>query len=220
MKSLSRPLLLTLLVVAGAAQAEIQYITDQVSASLRANPVNDGKVVGNPLVSGNPVEVLQRSPDGKWVRVRFQQIEGWLPAHLVQKDQAAVDRLLELQARHDALSREQKSGGSRVSDLEAEVQSLRASLAQAQGERDTALSQLGDLKLTAAGPQKLASTNYELNVRGTALAIENERLKTEVERLENSESARFLFFGGLVVFGGVIIGWLLARQSSNRRSGW
>lgn len=207
-------------VLATPAHAEIQYITDQVSATLRANPVSDGKQVGNPLVSGNPVEVLQRSPDGKWARVRFQQVEGWLPAPLLQKEQSAHDRLLELQARYDALTREQKTGGSRLGELEAEVQSLRASLQQAQAERDTALAQLGDLKLSAAGPQKLAASNNALNVRATTLAIDNERLKTEVERLEQSEEASFLFYGGLIVFGGMGLGWLMARQSGGRRSGW
>jgi SH3 domain protein len=208
-----------LLLVAAGARAEIQYITDQVSATLRANPVNDGKQVGNPLVSGNPVELLQRSPDGKWARVRFQQVEGWLPASLLQKEQSAHDRLLELQARFDAMSREQKTGGSRLGELEAEVQTLRAALQQAQAERDTALAQLGDLKLTAAGPQKLAASNNELQVRATTLAIDNERLQTEVERLNNSREATFLFYGGLVVFGGMAIGWLIARQSG-RRQGW
>lgn len=205
--------------MANPARAEIQYITDQVSATLRANPVSDGKQVGNPLVSGNPVELLQRSPDGKWARVRFQQSEGWLPATLLQKEQSAHDRLLELQARYDAMAREQKTGGSRLGELEADVQALRAALQQAQAERDTALAQLGDLKLTAAGPQKLAATNNALNVRATTLAIENEKLQTEVERLNNSREASFLFYGGLVVFGGMAIGWLMARQSG-RRSGW
>jgi len=211
---------LMLLVATGFARAEIQYITDQVATPLRANPVGDGKIVGKPLVTGNPVEVLQRSPDGKWARVRFQQVEGWLPANYLQKDQAAQDRLLELQARFDAMSREQKTGGSRVGDLEAEVQSLRASLEQVQNERDTALAQLGDLKMSAAGPQKLAATNQSLSIHATKLAIDNERLKTEVERLTASESAHFLFYGGLIVFGGVVIGWLMARQQGGRRSGW
>lgn len=210
---------ISFVLMANPARAEIQYITDQVSATLRANPVSDGKQVGNPLVSGNPVELLQRSPDGKWARVRFQQSEGWLPANLLQKEQSAHDRLLELQARYDAMAREQKTGGSRLGELEADVQALRAALQQAQAERDTALAQLGDLKLTAAGPQKLAATNNALNVRATTLAIENEKLQTEVERLTNSREASFLFYGGLVVFGGMAIGWLMARQSG-RRSGW
>lgn len=217
---LGAALFLVTATLAMPARAEVQYITDQVSITLRANPVNDGKQVGNPLVSGNPVEVLQRSPDGKWARVRFQQVEGWLPANLVQKEQSAHDRLLELQARFDALSREQKTGGSRLGELEAEVQSLRASLQQAQAERDTALAQLGDLKLSAAGPQKLAASNNALNIRATTLAIDNERLTAEVERLQQSEEASFLFYGGLIVFGGMGIGWLMARQSGGRRQGW
>ena len=213
-------LVAVLAAVAGPAHAEIQYITDTLNTPLRANPVNDAKLVGAPLASGNPVEVLQHSPDGKWARVRFQQTEGWLPANFLQKEQAARDRLLELQARFDALDREQRTGGGQIKDFEAEVQSLRASLQQAQAERDVALAQLGDLKLSAAGPQKLAASNQSLSARSTELAIDNERLKAEVDRLGHDQKASFFFYGGLVVFGGMFVGWLMARQSGRRSSGW
>lgn len=209
-----------LLLAAGTARAEVQYITDNLTITLRANPVGDAKVVGNPLSSGSPVDVLQRSPDGKWARVRFQQVEGWVSAALLQKDQAARDRLAELQARFNAVDSEQKTGGSRLKDLDAEVQSLRAALAQAQSERDVALAQLGDLKLNAAGPQQLASSNRELTARAVALAIDNEKLGNEVARLSTTERADFLLYGGLIVFVGVAIGWLLARQPGRRSSGW
>lgn len=202
------------------AHAEIQYISDSQSITLRSNPVNDAKAVGNPLVSGNPVEVLQRSPDGRWARVRFQQVEGWLPAGYLQREQAARDRLLELQARYDALDREQRTGGGRLKEVEAEVQSLRAALQQAQAERDTALAQLGDLKLVAAGPEKLAASNQALNSRATQLAVDNERLQAEVLRLTQDEKSDFFLYGGLVVFGGIVIGWLMARQTGRRSSGW
>ncbi|MFZ5723209.1 MAG: TIGR04211 family SH3 domain-containing protein [Pseudomonadota bacterium] len=199
--------------------ADTAYITDRLTVTLRASPVNDAKAVGNPLFSGNPVDVLQRSPDGKWARVRFQQVEGWLPANLLQHEQAARDRLTELQARFDAIDREQKTGGSRLQDLEAEVQSLRTALAQAETDRDTALRQLGDLKLTAAGPQQLAASNSELHARSVELNVDNERLKAEVTRLTRTEESDFMLYGGLIVFGGVVIGWLLGRQPG-RRSGW
>lgn len=199
-----------------AQAAEPGYITDRVTVTLRVSPVNDAKVVGEPLVSGNPVEVLQRSPDGKWARVRFQQIDGWMPATLLQREQAARDRLAELQARFDALDHDQKSGGTRQQDLEAEVQALRAQLTQAQAERDTALKQLGDLKLGAAGPQQLAASNQQLSAHSVELDVDNERLKAEVARLEQEEKSDFLFYGGLIVFGGVVIGWLLGRQPGRR----
>ena len=213
-------ILLALVLAAAPARAEVQYITDNLTVTLRANPVNDAKAIGTPLSSGSPVDVLQRSPDGKWARVRFQQVEGWVNANLLQKDQAARDRLAELQARFNAVDSEQKTGGSRLKDLEAEVQSLRAALTQAQSERDIALAQLGDLKLNAAGPQQLASSNRELNTRAVALAIDNEKLSNEVQRLADTERADFLLYGGLIVFAGVVIGWLLARQPGRRSSGW
>ncbi len=199
--------------------AEPGYITDRISTPLRVNPVNDAKTVGEQLISGTPVDILQRSPDGKWARVRFQQVEGWLPANLLQSGQTARDQFAELQARYDALAREQKGEGGQMKDLQAEVQALRAQLAQMTADRDTALKQLGDLKFDSAEPQKLATSNQQLGARTTQLGIDNERMSNEIHRLEEDHSSSFLLYGGLIVFGGVVIGWLLGRQPG-RRSGW
>lgn len=219
--TLTRLLLPALLLVAGtAAAAETQYITDQLSVTLRASPVNDAKAVGNPLVSGNPVDVLQRSPDGKWVRVRFQQVEGWLPTNLLQATQGARDRLQELQGRFDAASREQGSAREQLQTAEADRQALRAALAQAQSERDAALLQLGDLKINAAGPQQISATNLTLSAQVTELKIENEKLAAEASRLADDQRADFLLYGALIVFGGMLAGWITARQSGRRSSGW
>lgn len=216
-----RPItLLAALLCGSALHAENQYITDTITVSLRSNPVNDAKVIGSPLTSGHPVELLQRSPDGKWARVRFQQLEGWLPANYLQKEQAARDRLLELQARFQALSRGQKTGDTKSQDIAVEMQALRASLQQVQRERDTALQQLGELKLTAAGPGKIAASNLALTEKATQLSIDNERLAAETTRLRDEERSDFFFYGGLIVFGGIFIGWLMARQSGRRSSGW
>lgn len=208
-----------LLAAAGSPAAEPGYITDRISTPLRVNPVTDAQTVGEPLSSGMPVEILQRSPDGKWARVRFQQMEGWLPGNLLQSTQAARDQLAELQARYDALAREQKGEDGQMKDLQAEVQALRAQLSQAKADRDTALRQLGDLKFDSAEPQQLAASNRQLGERASQLDIDNERMSNEIRRLEDDHSSSFLLYGGLIVFGGVVIGWLLGRQPG-RRSGW
>lgn len=202
------------------AQAENQYITDSITINLRSNPVNDAKIIGKALTSGNPVEVLQRSPNGKWARVRFQQMEGWLPAEFLQKEQAASDRLLELQERFNALSHGSGNETVQSKNMEIELQTLRTSLQQLQRERDAALRQLVDLKMTSAGPSELAAAKTALEAKRTQLSIDNERLAVEVARLNDSERSDFLFYGGLIVFGGMIAGWLMARLSGRRPSNW
>lgn len=211
--------LLPLLLAAAPAQAEIQYITDSLSVQLRNTPASDGKLLPVPVRSGNPVEVLQRSPDDKWARVRFQQTEGWLAASYLQKEQSAHDRLLELQGRHDALVREHDTAAARLKELDVELQTLRAGQAQLQEERDTALRQLGELKLNAAGPTQLAASNRSLGEKATLLAIENEKLQVEVDRLRHERSADFLLYGVLGALACVVAGWVMAR-SGRRSSGW
>lgn len=214
------PIALLLLLAGGLARADTQYITDTLTVTLKTSPVGDAKPLGNPLVSGNPVEVLQRSPDGKWARVRFQQVEGWLPAGYLQTTQGAKDRLQELQARFDAMNAEQGTRTQKLTTLEAEAQALRAALQKAESDRDTALQQLGELKIGAAGPEQISQTNLSLGAQVTALKIDNEKLAAEVSRLDADRSADQLFYGGLIVFGGIALGWLMARQSGRRPSGW
>lgn len=218
--TLARLLLPALFLVAGAAAAETQYITDQLSVTLRASPVGDAKAVGSPLVSGNPVDVLQHSPDGKWVRVRFQQVEGWLPANQLQATQGARDRLQELQGRLDATSRELRSTQEQLQAAKADVQATNTALVLARTERDAALQQLGDLRIGAAGPQQISAANQSLNARVTELKIDNEKLAAEASRLADDQRADFLLYGALIVFGGMLAGWLTARQSGRRSSGW
>lgn len=212
-------LLPLLLLLAGFAHAETQYISDSLTTTLRANPVGDAKVVGNPLSAGNPVELLQRSPDGRWARVRFQQYEGWLPATQLQREPGARDRLQEMQARVDAMTREHRAAIEQAQKLEADSQDLRAALARAQEDRDNALRQFGDLKIDSAGPQQLARRNNQLQQEVTALTVDNERLQAEVDRLGADQRTRFFFYGGLLVLLALFMGWLLARQSG-RRAGW
>lgn len=218
--TLARLLLPAVLLIAGPAAAETQYITDQLSVTLRASPVGDARAVGAPLTSGNPVDVLQRSPDGKWVRVRFQQVDGWLPASQLQATQGARDRLQELQGRLDAANRELRSTQEQLQAAKSDIQAADTALALARTERDAALQQLGDLRIGAAGPQQISAANQTLNQRITELKIDNEKLAAEAARLADDQRADFLLYGALIVFGGMLAGWLTARQSGRRSSGW
>ena len=216
------PLLLLLLLLAlapAAALAETQYVSDALTVTLRNNPVSDGKPVGTPLAAGNPVDVLQRSPDGRWARVRFQQYEGWLPTAQLQRDPGARDRLQDLQGRLDAMTREHESAIARARQLESDNEALKAQLAQTQAERDAALREFGDLKINAANPQQLAARSNSLQAQVAQLTIDNERLQAEITRQDADRSTRFFLYGGLLVLLALFMGWLLARPA-RRAGGW
>lgn len=211
---------LALFAVSLPAAAETFYVTDVLTTPLRSSPVNDAKTVGTGLQSGNAVDVVQRSPDGKWARVRTPQGEGWVQAHLLQKEPGARGLLEELQSRHDALAREHRAAQERLTVLEADKQALVASIGQAHQERDTALQQLAELRIGAAGPQQISDNNRALATELGVLKVEREKLAAEVARLADDQRADFLLYGGLVVFGGLVAGWLMARQAGRRSSGW
>lgn len=205
----------TLLLTAHAG-AETLYVSEALATPLRASSAGDARQVAL-VPAGTAAEVLQRSPDGKWVRVRIGGQEGWLPAADLQSQPAARERLSELQVRNDTLQREKQLLETRLRDLEFEAQTLRTSNTQLVQERDSALAQLGDLRLVAAPGEQTVSTQRALTEQAQSLAIEKERLQAEVERLRADRESTFFFYGALVVFVALLVGWVIARQAGQRR---
>lgn len=216
MKRLLLPATAALLLAATQAGAETLYVSEALATPLRASAAGDGRQLAQ-VPAGTAAEVLQRSPDGKWVRVRIGGQEGWLPAADLQAQPAARERMSELQVRNDTLQREKQVLETRVRDLEFEAQTLRTSNTQLALERDSALAQLGDLRLVAAPGEQTVTTQRALTEQVQTLAIDRERLQAEVERLRADRESTFFFYGALVVFVALFVGWIIAGQAGQRR---
>jgi SH3 domain protein len=80
----------------GAASADTVYVTDSLRLGLHAAPDTSDRPFEN-LVSGTPVEVLERN--ASYARVRLADgREGWVKATFLVADKPAAARVLELQA--------------------------------------------------------------------------------------------------------------------------
>ncbi|NQD35428.1 TIGR04211 family SH3 domain-containing protein [Permianibacter sp. IMCC34836] len=78
------------------------YITDQLTASLRAGAAKEQKAI-NQIRAGEPVQIMEKAPGTGFVRVRAASgPEGWIEAERVVTTPPAVARFAELETRFNA----------------------------------------------------------------------------------------------------------------------
>lgn len=86
---------------AGEAPATL-YITDQLTASLRAGAAKEQKAI-NQIKAGEPVQIMEKAPGTGFVRIRaLSGPEGWIEADRVVTLPPSVNRYAELESRFNA----------------------------------------------------------------------------------------------------------------------
>lgn len=102
-----------------AKPAPILYISDQLTAPLRAGAAREQKII-NQVKAGEQVEIMERATGTGFVRIRAASgPEGWIEADRVVNVQPALNRYAELQARFDAAVAELEDTRSALPDREA-----------------------------------------------------------------------------------------------------
>jgi SH3 domain protein len=183
--------MLTLPLTATAEQK--QYISDDITLSVRDQPSNSGTVIGA-VKSGDPVTVLTSLGEQSFARVRTAGgLEGWVTARYLSDHPAAKDQLT--QTRQSL-----ETARGQIQDLQRELESAKKQLSQMRP------------------AQELATDNNNLR----AQLAEKERADAALrQRYDEEESRRqtFLVGGGLVAFGiivGLFLPWLGGRKRKRR----
>lgn len=186
-------LLLSVLLIPALASAQSgrqQYISDDITVTLRQQPRNDAAPVGV-LKSGARVSVLESLGSESFARIRSADgREGWVTARFLSAQPAAKERYQQAQ---QALDEAQKR-----------LQSLERELAAAQ-------QQLG----LAKPAFELARENETLKASITELQQTNAGIQQryDVERAKR----KTLVTGATLVGGGVLLGLLLPWLGAGRK---
>lgn len=213
-------LLLTLLTVAGVAQARTVYIDDTLYAPVRSGEGNQFRILHSGLRSGTAVTLLEQSEESGYSRVRTSQgIEGWIPTRYLTNQPIARDRLEsanqelektkaqleELQARMGEISDQRDQLSSREEELEQRVATL--------------TRELEEIRSVSANALSLDRRNQELQESNQKLRNEVEVLTAEVERLEAKKESDFMLLGaGLLILGmfvAVVLPWLKPARKND-----
>ncbi|NGY06478.1 TIGR04211 family SH3 domain-containing protein [Solimonas terrae] len=186
------PLLLALALVVPLAHAEgtPQYITDDVSVTLREAPRNDAGSVGV-LHSGDQVAVLETLGEQSFARVRSSSgVEGWMTARYLSPQPAARDRL---------------------SQMKSDLDSARAQIKSLQDELKSAKAQID----SARPAFELSQENTQLK---SALAAKQQAMDAVTLHFDAERAKRATLIAGAgLLSGGVILGLLLPWLLQNRR---
>jgi len=167
-----------------------QYVSDDITVTLREQPRNDAPPTGT-LKSGARVTVLQSLGPDSFARVRTPEgREGWMTARFLSTQPAAKERYVEAQQALDAARK-------RIETLERELNAAQQQLGLAKPafelarENDTLKTSIAELQQANAGIKQ----RYD---------AERARRKT-------------LATGAALIGGGVLLGLLLPWIGSGRK---
>lgn len=174
---------------AALAQSGQQYISDEISVTIRQKPSNDAESLGV-VKSGARVSVLESLGSDSFARIRTADgREGWITARFLSAQPAAKDQLLTLRQQLD--------------QAHAQAQSLQHDL-------DTAQAALAK----ARPALEMAGENEKLR----AAIAQREQQVGELEQQFDGERARrqTLLMGamlvGIGIFVGLVLPWMGGRK--------
>ena len=205
--------LLGAILAAFPAFAETNYVSDEMHITFRSGPASDRKII-TLLVSGQPVEVLQK--EGEWALVRLPNSkEGWV-LHRYLTAEEPCDRVLErltanhtdLTERADILDKENNSLKSRNKALADDLQTTRVDLEKTQ-------KALNSLKKESATYLALKAEHQKASTRLNEQILRTDKLESELARAKNNYKM-FLTGAGILVLG-LIIG-LFSRPQKRKSS--
>lgn len=209
-------LFVVLAAFAGPLLAQTQYVSDDLSITMRTGQGNQYSII-EMLESGTPVSVLQKSngytqvqaPDGK---------QGWVLARFLQPMPVARDRLAKAQKQladvkqqNSKLQAQLKAALSSKSDQTTTIQQLK--------QQDAALKQrLDHITNTAAHSLQISQENDKLRAR--VAHLEQERSQLQYENRVTESRREGIVIGAVVLILGVLVGLVLPRLRLRRRSAW
>lgn len=214
--NLIKHLLLTLILFASLANAKsFVYITDQVDIPMRKDKTFGDNIVRS-LSSGSKLAILQVAEDG-WTQVKYENSIGWVISRYLSNNPPARAQLEKLKRNYNAKQLLTTKQSKRNTDLEKQVKMLK--------NKNTELSmQISKSQAEKQHVEKIYKDALKLEHSNEKFATQVLQLKTEIQLLENnntatqaSSSRNWFITGGLVLFFGMMIGFIFPNFANRRR---
>lgn len=194
--------------------AEMQYVTEVMSITMRTGPGVKHKIIAM-LKSGEKIDILENG-DG-WTRVRSRNgQEGWVLTRFLTTEKPVRPVLDELSGKYQALLKEFNRTSAENMTLKEENQRLQKELT----EKETVLAEVNSAyeKLKEDSADFLAVKNNLENTQKelSDLKRKSKELETVVVKLQNSQILKGISIGAGILLLGIIIGLKFKRQ--RRRS--
>ena len=202
-----------------SAQAETQYVSDHLVITVRTGQGAQFQIIKT-LESGEHVKVLEVTETG-YTRIETSDgTEGWVRSQYLAEEPVASeklakaeDRLLKTRTALAAL-KEKFATLSKEHKLLSETQST---LSTDKKQLDSELARLNEV---AKKPIILDKQNRQLQTKNVTLEKDLQRLNQENHSLKDRSQREWFIAGALVLFGGMIIGFIIPKLRGRKRSAW
>lgn len=203
-----------------AQAATTKYVIDEILITMRSGQGSQFQILRN-LPSGTRLEILQTDEGSGYSLARTPKgTEGWvltqyLSNQPIHKDrlQTAMKRIARLEEENKSLKDRASSSGKQASDLEKELKSLTA-------DNEKMNKELLRIREISKRPMKIAEENQTLKTESVKIEKEVNMLRQENQALKDRSTKETLLAGAGILIVGLILGFVLPKLKSTRRTGW
>ncbi len=209
-------LTISLLILSSLASAQsFVYITDQVDIPMRAEKTFDDNIVRS-LPSGSKLAILQATEDG-WTQVKFESSTGWNISSYLSNNPPARVRLEKLRQTYNANKLLIAKLAKRKTELESEVQALKVKNTKLSIQTSKSKAEKEHIEQVYKDALKLEHANEKFITTNLQLKTEIQLLKNNNTATEESSSRNWFFTGSIVLFFGILIGFIFPNFVNRRR---
>lgn len=206
--------------IAGVAQAEQRFVTDNLGITLRTGQDSSYRVLKE-LKAGTSVEVLSENKETGYSRVRTNDgTEGYALTRYLTAQTPARNRVAELEKQLDELRDQPEGLQQKLTDLQGKYQSLKLRYDSLEFENVQLSQRMETIRKNASNVVSLLDERDEAIQRANNLSTELEELRVKTRELQNHSDKKWFMAGAGVLVLGLVIGFILPRLGGRRRKGW
>jgi SH3 domain protein len=191
------------------------YITDQLDIPIRADK-NFGENIIRLLPSGTELSLLQSTEDG-WAQIQFDDTIGWIKSFYISIDPPAREELKKL-------TRSYNANKLLISKLGSEKEALESELLILKQENTDLVIQSSKSQAEKEHIEQIYQDALKLEHENEKHIQEKLQLKAELQLAENNtqiqkdtSSRNWFIVGAIVLFFGMIIGFVVPSLLNRRR---
>ncbi|KXF80340.1 TIGR04211 family SH3 domain-containing protein [Enterovibrio coralii] len=203
MKRLFSALAVLMVLAAPAANAQDNYISDELFTYMHSGPGTQFRIIGS-VDAGAKVTVVDRNKGAGYTQVLDERgRKGWVETKFVTN---------------------QPGLKTRVPALEEELTQVKTALASAQGDAEAKTKGLIEsLDQRNSQVKELESHTSELNQKLIDAQTEIRELRARIDTQKDDLLMRYFMYGGMVAGGGLLFGLILPHlipRRKKRNNGW
>ncbi len=191
------------------------YITDQVDIPMRSDKSFADNILRS-LPSGSKMAIIQATEDG-WTQVKIDGVTGWVISRYLSNHEPARAQLEKLRQSYNANKLIITKQSERNKELEEQVLKLRNENTKLSVQGSKFKSEKEHVEQVYKDALKLEHANEKLKSKALELKSEIQLLKSNQTIDKDASSRNWFIVGAIVLFFGIIIGFILPNFINRRR---